>query len=240
MDIIIPVYNEKENIKFVLSALQKHVRVPFRVLICYDCDDDNTLLAVNEFRTTANFEIDLIKNDGRGVHNAVRTGFRFCRSNAVLVYMADDDYNAEIINRMYLMVDKEGYDVVVASRFMDGGNTVGAPPIKLSVVKLASFTLHWLAHIPVKDATNGFRMFSKRVIDQIKIESRDGFTYSIELLVKCHRLGWKIGEVPVLWFERKNGKSKFLFLKWLPRYLRWYYYAFETVYLKKSKNSTEN
>jgi hypothetical protein len=61
-----------------------------------------------------------------------------------------------------------------------------------------------------------------------------GFCYSIELLVKAHRLGWKIGEVPVQWFERRHGESRFRVLEWLPAYLRWYGYAFATTLLRWS------
>jgi hypothetical protein len=63
-------------------------------------------------------------------------------------------------------------------------------------------------------------------MDEIAIESDRGFCYSIELLVKCHRLGWRIGEVPARWFQRTHGESRFRVIKWLPDYLRWYAYAF--------------
>ena len=74
-------------------------------------------------------------------------------------------------------------------------------------------------------------------IDSIAIESDRGFCYSIELLVKCHRLGWRIGEVPAQWFERAHGTSRFQVIKWLPAYLRWYGYAFATTYLRHGAGS---
>jgi hypothetical protein len=76
-------------------------------------------------------------------------------------------------------------------------------------------------------------MFSRRVIDRIEVESRQGFCYSIELLVKAHRLGWTVAEVPVTWIERQSGESRFRVLKWLPAYLRWYGYAFATTFLRR-------
>ena len=72
-----------------------------------------------------------------------------------------------------------------------------------------NFTLHHLARLPTTDASNGFRLFSRRVIDRIPVESDQGFCYSIELLVKAHRLGWPIADVPVRWFERRHGASRF-------------------------------
>src|SRR5438445_7377082 len=127
-----------------------------------------------------------------------------------------------------------GCDIVCASRFTPGGAMVGAPPLKAALVRAGNFTLHHFARLPTTDASNGFRMFSRRVIDQIRIESDQGFCYSIELLVKAHRLGWRIGEVPARWFERQHGASRFRVLKWLPAYLRWFRYAFATTYLRRS------
>ena len=63
-------------------------------------------------------------------------------------------------------------------------------------------TLHHLARLPTRDATNGFCLFARPVLDRIAIESDRGFCYSIELVAKCHRLDWRIGEVPAQWFER--------------------------------------
>jgi hypothetical protein len=126
-----------------------------------------------------------------------------------------------------------GCDIVCASRFMPGGTMVGAPPLKAALVRAANFTLRHLARLPTTDASNGFRMFSRRVIEAIAVESDQGFCYSIELLVKAHRLGWPIAEVPVQWFERRHGQSRFRVLKWLPAYLRWYGYAFATTFLRR-------
>jgi dolichol-phosphate mannosyltransferase len=70
-------------------------------------------------------------------------------------------------------------------------------------------------------------------MDEIMIESDPGFCYSIELLVKCHRLGWQIGEVPANWFERTHDSGRFQVPRWLPVYLRWYGYAFATTCLRR-------
>jgi hypothetical protein len=116
---------------------------------------------------------------------------------------------------------------------MPGGAMVGCPPLKAALVRSANFTLRHLARLPTTDASNGFRMFSRRVIERIAVESDEGFCYSIELLVKAHRLGWRIDEVPVRWFERRHGASRFQVISWLPAYLRWYGYAFATTFLRR-------
>jgi hypothetical protein len=120
---------------------------------------------------------------------------------------------------------------------MQGGAMIGCPWLKGMLVRTANFTLHHFARLPTTDASNGFRLFSRRVIEQIPVESDQGFCYSIELLVKAHRLGWPIAEVPVRWLERRHGQSRFRVIKWLPAYLRWYAYAFATTWLRRKAAS---
>ena len=110
---------------------------------------------------------------------------------------------------------------------------VGCPWLKAVLVRAAAFSLYHFARLPARDATSGFRLFSRRVIDTIPVESDSGFVYSIELLVKAHRLGWRIGEVPAQWIERQQGQSRFRALRWLPAYLRWYFYPFATTWLRR-------
>lgn len=228
LDILIPVYNEGANILPTLEALEREVKTPYRVLICYDRDDDDTLPAVAS-RQWKNPVVN-VKNERRGAHGAIVTGFEASTAPAVMVIPADDDYTAPRVDGM-VEAFRKGSDIVCASRFVAGGRMVGCPWLKATLVRSSAFTLHWIARLPTRDASNGLRLFSRRVIDTIAIESTVGFTYSIELLVKAHRLGWTITDVPAEWFERKAGKSRFAVIKWLPAYLTWYRYAFATTYL---------
>jgi dolichol-phosphate mannosyltransferase len=232
LDIVIPVYNEGGNILRTLRALAREVRTPFRVLICYDTPEDDTLVAIREHpEQCGGTVIEFVRNAGRGAHRAVLSGFAASTAPLILVFPADDDYNSGMLDKMVAAAE-QGSDIVCASRFMPGGSMVGCPWLKAVLVLAANFTLRYLALLPTRDASNGFRLFSRRVIDRIAIESDQGFCYSIELLVKGHRLGWPIAEVPAQWRERSHGTSRFRVLRWLPAYLRWYRYAFATTWLR--------
>jgi glycosyltransferase involved in cell wall biosynthesis len=234
LDIIIPVYNEGGSILATLRALSREMKTPARVLICYDRPDDDTLPAVqNNPDNHPGLRIEFVRNRSRGAHAAVITGFAASTAPYIIVFPADDDFNAGILDSMVALA-RDGCDIVCASRFMPGGTMQGCPWLKAALVRTAAFTLHTFARLPTKDPSSGFRLFSRRVIDRIAVESDQGFTYSIELLVKAHRLGWRIGEVPALWYERKAGQSRFRVLKWLPAYLRWFRYAFATTWLRRS------
>jgi dolichol-phosphate mannosyltransferase len=233
LDIVIPVYNEGRNIVATLAALARSVTTPARVLICYDHPDDDTLPAIRaDAPAHAGLAVEFVRNRARGAHAAVMTGFAASTAPFVMMYPADDDTNAAMLDRMVALA-RSGCDIVCASRFMPGGAMVGCPLLKAALVRGGNFTLRHLARLPTTDASNGFRMFSRRVIERIPVESEAGFCYSIELLVKAHRLGWPIAEVPVRWFERRHGASRFRVIKWLPAYLRWYGYAFATTFLRR-------
>ncbi len=239
LDVIIPVYNEGANILPALHSLTRAVKTSLRVLICYDREDDDTLTAIRNDRDMLGaLAIEFVRNQRRGAHGAVLTGFAFSSAPFVLVMMADDDYNADIVDAMVAKAES-GCDIVCATRFMPGGSMVGCPWLKATLVRVGNFTLHHLGRLPTRDATNGFRLFARRVLDQIVIESDRGFCYSIELVVKCHRLHWCIGEVPAQWRERTQGTSRFRVMKWLPAYLRWYFYAFATTYLRRSVSTVQ-
>lgn len=237
LDVIIPVYNEGANIVPTLRSIARAVRTPLAVMICYDREDDDTLPAIENNRAAfGDMLIAFVRNRAKGAHSAVLTGFAQSAAPFVLVFPADDDYNAGMVDAMVAKADA-GCDVVCASRFMAGGEMHGCPWLKAALVRAANFTLYFLARLPTRDASNGFRLFSHRAVHEIAIESTAGFCYSIELLVKCHRLGWRIGEVPARWFQRTHGESRFRVLKWLPAYLRWYAYAFATTWLRRSAHT---
>lgn len=238
VEILIPVYNEGKNILPTLEVLRALLEYRARVLICYDHDEDDTLTALAGYHASP-LEIRMVRNRGHGVLGAVITGFAASTAPCVIVMPADDDYNALRLNEMIRMYHK-GHDIVAASRFMPGGGgLIGCPLLKATLARGAAWFMRHVARLPTHDASNGFRLFSRRVIEQIPIESQRGFAYSIELLVKAHRLGWPVVEVPVDWFQRKSGQSRFQIFRWLPQYLRWLCYALATTYIRRSPASVK-
>lgn len=227
VDIVMPVYNEGENITSVLQSLDGVVKTPYRLLICYDHDDDSTLPPARAFK--GKVDIEFVKNKGKGVLGAVMSGFDYAQAPAVLIYCGDDVTNANLIDKMYNKL-AEGHDMVVGSRFIEGGCMVGCPFVKSFLVRTAAYTLRTLARLPVADPTNGIRIYTNRVIKEIPIESTEGWSFNLELLVKGARAGMSIAEVPYQHYERAQGESRFQVMKWLPAYLRWYFYAFASAW----------
>ena len=137
-DIIIPVYNEGENIVSTINSLIKNVKYKINIFIIYDNDNDSTLPIIKD-SFGLNIDIKGIKIELLGAHGAVITGFRYSNSIAALILPADDDYNSKNIN-LYFQKILEGYDMVCPSRFVKGGCMVGAPLFKYLKITLPIFS----------------------------------------------------------------------------------------------------
>ena len=228
LDIIIPVFREEGNISKTIEEIFKISEINFRLLVVYDFDEDPTIQVIkNNFDKS---QIICLKNKYQGLNGAIKTGFENIQSKATLLYPADDHKNFNLISKMFNKFN-EGYDIVCASRFIDGGSYEGAPLIKRLIVKLVSFTLTNFTSLPTKDATNGFRLFSKSIVEKFPIESKRGFTFSIELLAKAHRNNYQITELPEKWPVRTSGKSKFSYYT-IPFYFKWYLYILMSAFKK--------
>lgn len=222
LSVVVPVYNEGENAVPTLRSVveRTHVR-PLEVLVVYDFDGDTTVPVVKRLQAEMP-ELRLHRNTaGRGVLNAIKSGLAAATAPYVLVTMGDGSDDAADIDPMYALAHA-GADVVAGSRYMPGGRQVGGPLLKRSMSRAAGLSLHWFGGLPIHDATSNFRLYSRRLLDQVTIESTGGFELGIELTVKAYLLGLRIAEVPTTWRDRTAGQSRFQLWKWLPRYLYWY------------------
>ena len=223
LDIIIPVYNEDENIVRLLKALEDEIVCNFRVLICYDSESDKTLKYVKN-KNIINKEILLIKNPKQGPNSAIIAGINSSKAEIILIYMADDFDNIKLINNMINLIER-GNELIIPSRFITGGKMLGAKKIKKMITIVGSYLICYFARIPFKDCTNAFKMFSTNLKDKIKLDSTTGFTFAMELTTKSYLLNLKIIEIPSVWIETKNRKSNFKIFKWLPYYIYWLIYS---------------
>ena len=223
LSVVIPVYNEGENVVPTLRGVVERTRTrPLEVLVVYDFDEDTTVPVIKALQAELP-QLRLHKNTlGRGVLNAMKSGLRAARAPYVLITMGDGSDDPADIDPMYELA-RAGADVVAGSRYMRGGHQLGGPLLKRTMSRMAGLSLHWLGGLPVHDATSNFRLYSKRLINQVSIESVGGFELGLELTVKAYRLGMRIAEVPTTWRDRTAGQSRFKLWQWLPRYLHWYW-----------------
>lgn len=233
--IIIPVYNEAENIRECLHRIESEVKVPHSIAIVYDNENDTTLPIVKEIVC---LPVILIKNKyGCGALNAIKTGFESSDEKYTVVTMADLSDPPSVINDMYEKAEKENADIVCASRYMKGGKQKGGPFIKSLMSRLAGVSLHLLARVPTYDSTNSFKLYRTSFLKKQTIESSGGFELGLELVAKAYTSGAKITEVPTTWMDRASGKSNFKVAAWTPKYLKWYFYAFKGLFASLARKN---
>ncbi len=223
--IIIPAYREGEKIIPTLERLVESITLPFECLVVIDEVDDSTIKYVNKF-SEINSNFRHIANDlGKGPAQAIKKGFELANAPTAIVTMADGSDDPRLIDDLVRLIER-GVVIAAASRYMPGGQQIGAPRIKSALSKFAGKTLFWFAGVGTHDATNSFKAYSVNFVRRVGIHSTQGFGLGLELVSKANRLGEKIAQLPTIWIERDSGKSNFKLIKWLPDYLAWYFFAF--------------
>lgn len=230
ISLVVPVYNEADNIVLFLREVESAVHEPHEILIVYDFPEDNTLPAIAAM-TPPCANVRLIHNTlGRGVLPAIKAGFQASKGDVVIVMMADRSDDPHTVAEMAKLV-RQGADVVAGSRYVRGGRQIGGPLLKRTLSRLAGMSLYYLAGLPIHDATNNFRAYSRRAIEQVPIEGEASFAIALELTLKAHWRGWRVAETPTTWRDRTAGQSRFRLWAWLPHYLRWYFRALAHAWL---------
>lgn len=225
VSVVVPVYNEGEAVLACLSRILGEVTLPCEVLVVYDFPEDTTVPYALKYADEDDRVRPTLNEYGRGPANAIRYGIDSALAPVVVVTMADGSDDPRQIDELTWLVER-GVVIAAASRYMPGGQQVGGPPLKRLLSRLAGLSLHAVARVGTRDATNSFKAYSRDFIREVGIESSAGFEIGLELTAKAKRLRRPVAEIPTIWLDRTEGVSNFKIAKWLPAYLRWYRFAF--------------
>lgn len=225
VSVVIPVYNEGEAIVSHLDRILEAVTLPSEILVVYDTEDDTTIPYLEKYAREESRVVPLHNTYGRGPARAIRFGVDHAQSGVVVVTMADGSDDPNQIDALTRLVER-GVVIAAASRYSRGGQQVGGPWFKRFLSRWAGKTLYWFARVGTRDATNSFKAYAVPFLREVGIESDSGFEVGIELVAKAKRLRLPVAELPTIWLDRPLGTSNFKMAAWMPRYLRWYRFAF--------------
>jgi len=222
--LVIPAYNEGKNIIPNLNRILEHLKISFECLIIVDYEGDPTIDAItNSGLINENFRV-LINDFGPGPANAIKFGISKASAEVVVVTMADGSDDPRVIPDLVSLVER-GVVIACASRYMAGGQQIGAPFLKGVLSRIAGISLYYFANVGTKDATNSFKAYSKKFLDKVSLDSKYGFEMGLELVAKAKRMSLPVAELPTIWIEQGFRTSNFKLASWVPKYLRWYLYA---------------
>lgn len=223
--IVIPAREEGLGITSVLDRIKEAVSFDFECLVIIDDPTDSTYTPVLVYSATdSRFHI-LVNNQSLGPAAAIKYGIKNASSNVIVVTMADGSDDPTDIPELVRLVER-GVVIAAASRYMPGGQQIGAPFTKSLLSRSAGMSLNLFRRVGTNDATNSFKAYSAHFLKEVQIESMHGFEIAIELVAKAKRNNLPVAEVPTIWLERSYGNSRFTVWRWMPRYLKWYLYAF--------------
>ncbi len=212
--VIIPTYNEKENIEKIIRAVLT-LEKPFHILVVDDGSPDGTAQIVRrlmdgEFKD----RLFMIERSGKqGLGTAYIAGFKWAlqRSYGYIFEMdADFSHNPNDLPRLYAACHDEGNDVAIGSRYISGVNVVNWPISRVLMSFFASQYVRFMTGFKVHDTTAGFVCYKRRVLETIPLDEIrfKGYGFQIEMKYTAHKIGFKIKEVPVVFVNRREGVSK--------------------------------
>jgi len=211
--VIIPTYNEQENIANILSAIFD-LQQDFHVLVIDDGSPDGTARIVKELQPKFTGKLFLEERTGKlGLGTAYIHGFKWALAkgyNYIFEIDADFSHNPKDLSRLYDACKKDGADVAVGSRYVSEGGVINWPWDRIALSKGGSLYTRMITWMPVKDPTAGFVCYKKEVLEAMNLDAISfvGYAFQIEMKFAAWKLGFKIVEVPIIFQDRTQGTSK--------------------------------
>ena len=210
--IIIPTYNEKENIERIIRKVFS-LEGGYHILVIDDGSPDGTAGIVKELQTAFPDRLFLLERSGKqGLGTAYLTGFRWSLDHGydyIFEMDADFSHNPDDLPRLY-QACKDGADLAIGSRYCDGVSVVNWPIGRIIMSYYASVYVRRILRMKVYDCTAGFKCYTSKVLKAINLDEvqMKGYGFQIEMKYTAYRLGFKIAEVPIIFINRKEGSSK--------------------------------
>lgn len=210
--VIIPTYNEKENIEAILSAVFS-LSHPFHVLVVDDGSPDGTAGIVKNLQVQYKGRLHILERSGKqGLGTAYLAGFRYALANGyAYILEMDADFSHDPKDLIHLRKScEEGSDVAIGSRYATGVNVVNWPMGRVLLSYFASFYVRVVTSMPISDTTAGFVCYRKRVLETIPLDQVKfvGYAFQIEMKFLAWKYGFILKEVPIIFTERTRGQSK--------------------------------
>lgn len=211
--VIIPTYNEKENIEEIVEAVMIQP-TEFDLLIVDDASPDGTADIVRSLQTKYEGRLHMEEREGKlGLGTAYIHGFRWAlKRHYEFIFEMDADFshNPADLNKLYHACHDEGSDMSIGSRYVTGVNVVNWPMSRVMLSYFASYYVRFITGLPITDTTAGFKCYSRKVLETIDLAKVRfmGYAFQIEMKFLTWKYGFKIKEVPIIFTDRTKGKSK--------------------------------
>lgn len=210
--VIIPTYNEKENISRMIEKVFS-LTEPFHLLIIDDGSPDGTASIVKDYQKKFKGSLHIVERQGKlGLGTAYIAGFKWCIAKGydyIFEMDADFSHNPEDLIKLYGSCTN-GADLSIGSRYKSGVNVVNWPMGRVLMSYFASKYVRFITGLPIHDTTAGFKCYRRIVLESIDLDKIrfKGYAFQIEMKFTAWKMGFKLNEVPIIFTDRQEGKSK--------------------------------
>lgn len=211
--VIIPTYNEKENIENIIRAVFS-LPLTFHVLVIEDGSPDGTAAIVKQLQTEFSSQLFMVERKGKlGLGTAYIAGFKWAierKYDYIFEMDADFSHNPNDLPKLYNACANQGADVAIGSRYVTGVNVVNWPMGRVLMSYLASKYVRFILGVNISDTTAGFKCYRREVLETIELDKIrfKGYAFQIEMKYTAFECGFTIKEVPIIFINRELGTSK--------------------------------
>ena len=211
--VIIPTYNEKENIENIIRAVMA-LDGEYAILVIEDGSPDGTASIVKRLQQEFQERLFMIERSGKlGLGTAYLTGFKWCIAHGydyIFEMDADFSHNPDDLPKLYEACRSQGADLAIGSRYCDGISVINWPIGRIIMSYYASVYVRTVLVMKIYDTTAGFKCYKRKVLETIDLDNvqMKGYGFQIEMKYTAFKLGFKLQEVPIIFANRKEGTSK--------------------------------
>ncbi len=225
LTIVIPVKNEESNIGKMILTIQKEIKNSYEILFIDDFSNDQTYKIITEFQKT-NPKINVIKNQTEGLGQSIKNAINFSKGRYLSIVMCDGSDDLKDLNRYFQIITQNKLDAVFGTRFHKDSTITDYPRLKFFLNRFFNYFVSLIYFNKYNDYTNAFKIYRKEALFKIEPIVSESFNVFLELPLKIINRKMHYQVIPINWYGRKKGLSKFKFKELRSKYLFTLIYCF--------------
>lgn len=225
LTILIPVKNEEKNVINIINEIENKIKINYEILFVNDFSKDRTYELIKNLKNDKK-NIFVVNNLKAGLGESVKNGMKYGNGKYLAILMCDASDDLNDLNRYFQEIENNNLDAVFGSRFLDESKVEGYPKMKLFLNRMFNYLISLLYLNKYNDYTNAFKIYKKDTLIKLEPIVSESFNVFLEIPLKIINRNYKYKVIPINWFGRKKGKSKFKFNELKSKYIFTLIYCF--------------
>ncbi|MDB9773933.1 glycosyltransferase family 2 protein [bacterium] len=240
LTILIPVKNEEKNVIHIINEIENKIKINYEILFVNDFSTDRTYELIEDLKNDKK-NIFVVNNLKGGLGESVKNGMKYGNGKYLVILMCDASDDLNDLNKYFQEIENNNLDAVFGSRFLDKSKVEGYPKMKLFLNRIFNYLISLLYLNKYNDYTNAFKIYKKDTLIKLEPIVSESFNVFLEIPLKIINRNYKYKIIPINWFGRKIGKSKFKFNELKSKYIFTLIYCFaEKILILNKANKNDS